>query len=248
MRDTEMIELSVILPCLNEAETLSKCVRTAQRALETMNVSGEVVVADNGSTDGSPEIAREAGACVVHIKERGYGAALRGGISHARGRYVIMGDCDGSYDLLRLDPFMEKLRAGYDLVMGNRFSGGIQPGAMPVLHKYLGNPILSRLGQFLYDSPCGDFHCGLRGISSQAFTRLHLHSVGMEFASEMVVQAALHGLRVTEVPIMLWPHGRSRPSHLRAWSDGLRHLRLLLMHCPAPIFRNLYSAVTVLRP
>jgi glycosyltransferase involved in cell wall biosynthesis len=219
MRDTEMIELSVILPCLNEAETLSKCVRTAQRALETMNVSGEVVVADNGSTDGSPEISREAGACVVHIKERGYGAALRGGISHARSRYVIMGDCDGSYDLLRLDPFMEKLRAGYDLVMGNRFSGGIQPGAMPVLHKYLGNPILSRLG-----------------------------SVGMEFASEMVVQAALHGLRVTEVPIMLWPHGRSRPSHLRAWSDGLRHLRLLLMHCPAPIFRNLYSAVTVLRP
>jgi hypothetical protein len=199
-------------------------------------VAGEVLIADNGSTDGSQAIARGLGARVIDVREKGYGAALIAGIAGARGRYVIMGDSDDSYDFSALDPFIAKLRDGYDLVMGNRFKGGIAPGAMPPLHRYLGNPVLSTIGRVFFGGPIRDFHCGLRGFSRTAITALDLRAPGMEFASEMVVKATMRGLRITEVPTTLSPDGRSRPPHLRSWRDGWRHLRFLLIFCPRWLF------------
>jgi len=230
------IELSILMPCLNEAETLAICIKKAQKALEDLNVNGEVVIADNGSTDGSPEIAASLGARVVQVAEKGYGSALLGGIKAARGKYIIMGDADDSYDFTNLGPFLEKLRAGYELVMGNRFKGGIAPRAMPPLHRYLGNPVLTSMGRLFFRSPCGDFHCGLRGFSKAAIQRLDLRTTGMEFASETVVKASLHGLRITEVPTTLSVDGRNRPPHLRSWRDGWRHLRFLLLYSPRWLF------------
>lgn len=235
------IELSVVMPCLNEAETLEVCIRKARTWLETNKVSGEVVIADNGSSDGSQQIAVQAGARVVPVEARGYGAALMGGIAAARGKYVIMGDADDSYDFSNLGPFLDKLRQGFELVMGNRFLGGIKPGAMPPLHRYLGNPVLTGIGRLFFRSPCGDFHCGLRGFKRESILKLDLRTTGMEFASEMVVKATIHGLRFTEVPTTLSPDGRSRPPHLRSWRDGWRHLRFLLLFSPRWLF--LYPGV-----
>ncbi len=224
------------MPCLNEAETLAVCIKKAQRFIQSYDIKGEVVVADNGSTDGSQEIAEVHGARVVHVPGRGYGSALLGGIAAAQGRFIIMGDADDSYDFSDLSPFVQKLREGFDLVMGNRFQGGIKAGAMPPLHKYLGNPVLTTIGRVFFGSPCGDFHCGLRGFKKEAITRLDLKSTGMDFASEMVVKATLHNLRICEVPTTLSPDGRSRPPHLRSWRDGWRHLRLLLIFSPRWLF------------
>ena len=229
-------ELTILMPCLNEAETLAICVAKAVAYLERSGVHGEVLIADNGSTDGSQMIAAAAGARVEAIDGKGYGNALLGGIRAARGRYVIMGDSDDSYDFSDLDAFVAKLREGHALVMGNRFKGGIKPGAMPLLHRYLGNPVLTAVGRVFFRSPCGDFHCGLRGFDRAAILDLDLRAPGMEFASEMVVKATIHGLRITEVPTTLWPDGRSRPPHLRSWRDGWRHLRFLLLFSPRWLF------------
>lgn len=233
---TESIELSIVMPCLNEAETLAVCIDKARRYLARSGVVGEVIIADNGSTDGSQDIALAHGARVVNVPAKGYGSALMGGIEAARGDYVIMGDADDSYDFSRLDPFVERLRAGDELVMGNRFRGGIAEGAMPPLHKYLGNPVLSWIGRVLFRSPIGDFHCGLRGFNRQSILDLHLQTTGMEFASEVVVKSTLGGLRVSEVPTTLDKDGRSRPPHLRSWRDGWRHLRFLLIFSPRWLF------------
>lgn len=227
-----MTELTILMPCLNEAETLATCIRKAQAFLQREGIDGEVLIADNGSTDGSREIATSLGARVVPIAERGYGAALKGGIQHAEGRYVIMGDADDSYDFSRLMPYVERLRGGADLVMGNRFKGGIADGAMPFLHKYLGNPVLSFLGRLFFRIDIGDFHCGLRGFNRERILGINLTTPGMEFASEMVVKAAIAGLRIEEVPTTLSKDGRSRPPHLRTWRDGWRHLRFLLIFSP----------------
>ena len=229
-------ELSILMPCLNEAETVATCITKAQKALQELDVAGEIIIADNGSTDGSAEIAASLGARVIHVAQKGYGSALSGGIKAARGKYIIMGDADDSYDFTRLGPFLENLRAGYDLVMGNRFKGGIAPQAMPFLHRYLGNPVLTRIGRLFFNSPCGDFHCGLRGFSKAAIQRLDLRTTGMEFASETIVKASLHGLRITEVPTTLSIDGRSRAPHLRSWRDGWRHLRFLLLYSPRWLF------------
>lgn len=235
-QSSESIELSIVMPCLNEAETLETCIRKAQQFLREHGIKGEIIVADNGSTDGSQAIATKMGVRLVHVATRGYGAALMGGIEASSGLYVIMGDADDSYDFTDLMPFLEKLREGYDLVMGNRFKGGILPGAMPPLHKYIGNPLLSGIGRLFFRVPVGDFHCGLRGFSREAIAKLELQTTGMEFASEMVVKASLHGLRITEVPTVLSPDGRSRPPHLRTWRDGWRHLRFMLMYSPDWLF------------
>ncbi len=229
-------ELSIVMPCLNESETLERCIQKARAFLEINNISGEVVVADNGSRDGSQEIARQAGARVVDVPQRGYGSALLGGITNAQGDYVIMGDADDSYDFTALMPFLEKLREGFELVMGDRFAGGIKPGAMPFLHRYLGNPVLSFLGRLFFNTKIRDFHCGLRGLQRDAILRLDLHTTGMEFASEMIVKASMCGLKITQVPTILYPDGRSRPPHLRTWSDGWRHLRFLLLFSPRWLF------------
>jgi glycosyltransferase involved in cell wall biosynthesis len=230
------LELTIVMPCLNEAETLASCIKKAQRWLSRNHVAGEIIVADNGSADGSQTIATVMGARVVQVAEKGYGNALRGGILAARGKYVIMADADDSYNFSNLSPFLQKLRAGYELVMGNRFAGGIQPGAMPLLHKYLGNPVLTGIGRLFFRSPCGDFHCGLRGFSKAAVMSLDLRTSGMEFASEMVVKSTLNKLRITEVPTTLSPDGRSREPHLRSWRDGWRHLRFLLLYSPRYLF------------
>lgn len=235
-KDDQPLELSIVMPCLNEARTLEVCIQKATNFLQRAGVHGEVIVADNGSTDGSVEIAKNMGAEVVHVAEKGYGSALMGGIAAARGKYIIMGDSDDSYDFLHLDAFLAKLREGYDLVVGNRFLGGIRPGAMPVLHRYVGNPVLSFLGNLFFRSNVGDFHCGLRGFRKDAFTALDLKTTGMEFASEMIVKASLHGLRMAEVPTVLHPDGRNRPSHLKTWRDGWRHLRFLLLYSPTWLF------------
>jgi glycosyltransferase involved in cell wall biosynthesis len=239
-----MVELTILMPCLNEAATVAGCVRKARSFLERAQIDGEVLVADNGSTDGSPGFAEAAGARVVHVAERGYGAALRGGIEAAKGRYVIMGDADDSYDFGRLDGFVERLRAGDLLVMGNRFRGGVLPGAMPPLHRYLGNPVLSFIGRLFFRTRVGDFHCGLRGFDRDAVRGLALGSRGMEFASELVLRAALAGWRIAEVPTTLAPDGRGRPPHLRSWRDGWRHLRLLLLFSPRWLF--LYPGLALL--
>ena len=226
------VVVSVVMPCLNEARTLESCVCKAQRALRRMGMPGEVVVANNGSTDGSAEIALACGARVIHAERRGYGNALQAGIAAARGRFIIMGDADDSYDFDALEPFVERLRRGDDLVMGNRFRGRIMPGAMPPLHRYLGNPALTGILNLFFHSPIGDAHCGLRGFGKKAYDRLGLTSPGMEFASEMVVRACLLRLKISEVPIVLHPDGRDRRPHLRSFRDGWRHLRLLLLLCP----------------
>ena len=233
---SDSFEVSVVIPCLNESETLAVCIRKALGCLSENGISGEVIVADNGSTDGSQAIAEAEGALVVSVEAKGYGNALMGGIEATRGRYVIMGDADDSYDFSALMPFIEKLREGNDLVMGNRFRGGIAPGAMPALHQYLGNPVLSGLGRLFFRCPVGDFHCGLRGFSREAIWRMKLQTTGMEFASEMVVKATLLGLRIAEVPTTLSPDGRSRPPHLRSWRDGWRHLRFMLLFSPGWLF------------
>ena len=232
----EAVELTILMPCLNEAETIEVCVKKAMGFLARTGIVGEVLIADNGSTDGSQAMAEALGARVVPVFERGYGAALMGGMKAARGRYVIMGDADDSYDFETLDGMVETLRDGADLVMGNRFKGGIEKGAMPFLHRYLGNPVLSMIGRVLYRIPVGDFHCGLRGFHRESMLALGLSSPGMEFASEMVVKTALHGLRMEEVPTTLKPDGRSRPPHLKTWRDGWRHLRFLLLHSPEYLF------------
>ena len=234
--DTDTIELTILMPCLNEAETLATCVEKAQGFLERTGIDGEVLISDNGSTDGSQAIAEGLGARVTPATRRGYGAALINGIETARGRYVIMGDADDSYDFTSLDPFVERLRDGADLVMGNRFKGGIAAGAMPPLHKYLGNPVLSRIGQLFFRPNIGDFHCGLRGFNRARIQELDLQTTGMEFASEMVVKASLDRYRIDEVPTTLKKDGRSRPPHLRSWHDGWRHLRFLLLFAPRWLF------------
>jgi len=236
MKENQDVELTVVMPCLNEAETVATCVRKAIGFLAANDISGEVLVADNGSTDGSQQLATDAGARVVPISEKGYGNALMGGIVAARGKYVIMGDADDSYDFTNLMPFVNELRQGADLVMGNRFAGGIEPGAMPPLHKYLGNPVLSFVGRLFFRSEIGDFHCGLRGFSRDAMMALNLQATGMEFASEMVVKATLAGQRITEVPTTLAKDGRTRPPHLHTWRDGWRHLRFLLLFSPRWLF------------
>ena len=230
------MELTVVMPCLNEAETVATCVRKAVGFLHEHDISGEVIVADNGSTDGSQQLATDAGARVVPVSEKGYGNALMGGIVAARGRFVIMGDADDSYDFTNLMPFVESLRDGADLVMGNRFKGGIEPGAMPPLHRYLGNPVLSFVGRLFFGSKIGDFHCGLRGFRRDSVMKLGLQATGMEFASELVVKATLAKQRITEVPTTLAKDGRSRPPHLHTWRDGWRHLRFLLMFSPRWLF------------
>lgn len=226
----------MVLPCLDEAETLASCIRKAQGALLRLGIAGEVLVADNGSTDGSQRIATALGARLIDVPVRGYGAALQAGIEAARGSYVIMADADDSYDLGYLEPFVTKLREGYDLVMGNRFAGGIAPGAMPPLHRYVGNPILTTIGRIFFHSPIRDFHCGMRGFRRDVILGLALRTTGMEFASEMVAKAALARLHVTEVPTPLAKDGRRRPPHLRSWRDGWRHLRFLLLYSPRYLF------------
>jgi hypothetical protein len=236
MSEAPGIEVSVVMPCLNEARTVAACVEKAKRALEELGVCGEVIVADNGSTDGSREIAAAAGARVVPVESRGYGSALMGGIAAAKGRFVIMGDADESYDFSATAPFVHKLRAGCDLVMGNRFAGGIEPGAMPALHRYLGNPVLSFVARLFFGGDVGDFHSGMRAFRADAIRALDLRTTGMEFASEMAVKARLHGLSIGEVPIRLYPDKRGRPPHLRTWRDGWRHLRFLLLYSPRWLF------------
>jgi len=232
----DALELTILMPCLNEAETLAICIRKARAYLEQAGIKGEVLIADNGSTDGSREIAEAEGARVAPVAERGYGAALIGGIRAAHGKYIIMGDADDSYDFSSLDAFVQELRAGGQLVMGNRFKGGIAPGAMPLLHRVLGNPVLSFIGRLFFKIPVGDFHCGLRGFNRDAIRDLDLSSSGMEFASEMVVKASLNDLDMREVPTTLSPDGRTRAPHLRTWRDGWRHLRFLLLHSPKWLF------------
>jgi hypothetical protein len=226
------LELTVLMPCLDEAETVAVCVRKARGFLQRTGIQGEVLVADNGSTDGSIELAREAGARVVGITKKGYGSALLGGIEAARGRFVVMADADDSYDFSQLDAFVESLRAGNQMVIGHRFRGGIRRGAMPFLHRYVGNPVLSFAGRLFFSAPIGDFHCGLRGVEREAVLKLGLRAQGMEFASEMIVKATLSKWRIAEVPTVLSPDGRSRKPHLRTWRDGWRHLRFLLMMSP----------------
>lgn len=233
---SESLELTILMPCLNESETLEVCIRKAKGYLDRSGITGEVVIADNGSTDGSQAIAERAGARVVPVAEKGYGSALLGGIKAARGTYVIMGDADDSYDFEHLDAFVKALRDGNDLVMGNRFAGGIEPGAMPPLHRYLGNPVLSGIGRLFLKTSIRDFHCGLRGFNRESILNIGLRTTGMEFASEMVVRSILFDLKVTEVPTTLSKDGRSRPPHLRSWRDGWRHLKFLLAFSPRWVF------------
>ena len=236
LTDSAMHELSVVMPCLNESETLATCIRKARTALTTHGIDGEILIADNGSTDGSQEIAAREGARVVDVPVRGYGAALMAGIQAAKGKYVLMGDSDDSYDFGHPHRFLEPLREGADLVMGNRFRGGIEPGAMPFLHRYLGNPVLSLIGRVFFRVPSGDLYCGLRAFNRESILKLNLRSKGMEFAHEMVVRSALSGYRIVEIPTTLRPDGRNRPPHLRTWRDGWRTLRFLLLYSPRWLF------------
>jgi glycosyltransferase involved in cell wall biosynthesis len=232
----EELEISVIMPCLNEARTVGACVDKAIFALQALGARGEVIIADNGSNDGSQQIAHDHGARVIDVARRGYGHALRAGIHAAHGRYIIMGDSDDSYDFSQLGPFVDRLRGGYDLVMGNRFRGHILPGAMPWLHRYIGNPLLTGVLNLFFRSSIGDAHCGLRGFPKASCVKLRLRTSGMEFASEMVVKASISHQKITEVPIILHPDGRDRPPHLRSFHDGWRHLRFMLMCTPTFLF------------
>jgi glycosyltransferase involved in cell wall biosynthesis len=236
VRKSDEVEVSVVMPCLNEAETLERCILAAQKAFEEANIAGEVIVADNGSTDGSQDIASRLGAQVVRVAARGYGSALMGGITSSAGKYIVMGDADASYDFGHIPRFLKELRAGSDLVMGNRFLGGILPGAMPPLHRYLGNPALTGIGRLFFGGSCGDFYCGLRGFKKQAYEKMDLRTTGMEFATEMVVKANLLGMKISEVPTTLSPDGRTRPPHLRTWRDGWRTLRFFLLYSPRWLF------------
>jgi glycosyltransferase involved in cell wall biosynthesis len=232
----ETIEVSIVMPCLNEAATLASCIRKAQQAIARDGLAAEIIVADNGSTDASPTIAKALGARLVIAEQRGYGAALQAGIAVARGRYIVMGDADDSYDFSAIGPFIEKLRQGSDLVMGNRFRGGIDRGAMRWTHRFIGNPILTAIGRFFFGIRIGDFHCGLRAFRKDAYERMGLRTTGMEFASEMVIKAGLKRLRIEEVPTVLHKDGRNRPPHLRTWRDGWRHLRFMLLFSPRWLF------------
>ncbi len=236
MTDRKDIELSIVMPCLNEAETLAICITKANNWLIQNNVIGEVVIGDNGSTDGSQKMATDLGARVINVPAKGYGSALMGAIEASYGKYVIMGDSDDSYDFGNLTLFVQELRNGHDLVMGNRFKGGVAKGAMPFLHRYLGNPVLSFIGRLFFGSKARDFHCGLRGFRQDIVSVLNLRTTGMEFASEMVVKATIFNLKITEVATTLSPDGRSRPPHLRTWRDGWRHLRFLLIYSPRWLF------------
>jgi glycosyltransferase involved in cell wall biosynthesis len=240
---TPPVDVSVVMPCLNEALTLETCIKKAQATIDRLGIRGEVIVADNGSTDGSQSLAESLGARVVPIKPRGYGSALRGGIAAARGMYVIMGDSDDSYDFTQLEDFLRKLNEGYELVMGNRFMGEIKPGAMPFLHRFVGNPLLSRIGRVFFGCPVGDFQCGLRAFRKDSIDRLELQTTGMEFSTEMVVKATLFNLRIAEIPTVLSPDGRDRPPHLRTWRDGWRYLRFLLLYSPRWLF--LYPGIVL---
>jgi len=233
------MKLSVVMPCLNEAETLASCIRKAQQSLTDLAIQGEVLIADNGSSDGSQELARSLGARVVDIAQKGYGHALRGGIEAAAGKFIIMADSDDSYDFSKLRPFVEKLQAGHDLVMGCRMpwgGGTVLPGAMPWKHRWIGNPVLSFIGRLFFKCPVTDFHCGLRGFTKAAYLKMDLRTTGMELASEMVIKATLQNMKITEVPITLHPDGRSRPPHLRSWRDGWRHLRFMMLFSPRWLF------------
>lgn len=232
----KLLELSVVLPCLNEERTLATCIQKAQSSLNKHGIAGEIIIADNGSTDQSIEIALAHGAQVVNVREKGYGNALKGGFAAAQGKYILMADADDSYELDNLMPFVEKLREGYDLVMGNRFEGGILPGAMPWHHRYIGNPVLSFIGKLFFRSPANDFHCGIRGFTKAAIEQINPRTTGMEFASEIVIKASILGMKVCEVPTLLFPDGRDRPPHLRSFRDGWRHLRFLLLYSPAWLF------------
>lgn len=229
-------ELSVVMPCLDEAETLGACIEKVQNVFRDHQIDGEIIVADNDSRDDSPSIVRRMGARLISVKEKGYGNALRHGINASRGTYVITGDADASHDLSQIPLFLAKLREGYDLVIGNRFEGAIQAGAMPPLHRYLGTPVLTQVSKLLFRSPCGDQQCGFRGFSRVAFSKMNLRSTGMEFTSEVVMKASCLRLRITEVPTTQFPAGRHGPSHLRTWRDGWRHLRLMLLHSPRWLF------------
>jgi glycosyltransferase involved in cell wall biosynthesis len=240
----QAIEVSIVMPCLNEVETLAACIGKAREAIDQGGWSAEIIVADNGSTDGSQVIARELGARVVDVSRKGYGSALIGGIDAAGGRYIVMGDADDSYDFRAIGPLIDRLRDGYDLVVGNRFTGGIKPGAMPFSHRWLGNPVLSTLNRIFFHAPVGDTHCGLRAFTTSAYKRMRLRATGMEFASEMVVKASLKGMRITEVPVVLYPDGRTRAPHLRTWRDGWRHLRFMLLFSPRWLF--LYPGLALL--
>ena len=244
--DTRMtaVEVSIVMPCLNEVETLAACIAEAREAISKGGYTAEIIVADNGSTDGSQLVARELGAKVVDVQRKGYGSALIGGIDAAQGRFVVMGDADASYDFAAIAPLIAKLRDGYDLVVGNRFLGGIQPGAMPWSHRWLGNPVLSSINKIFFHAPVGDTHCGLRAFTKGAYDKMRLRATGMEFASEMVIKASLKGMRITEVPVVLRPDGRSRPPHLRTWRDGWRHLRFMLLFSPRWLF--LYPGLALL--
>ncbi|HEX4425794.1 MAG TPA: glycosyltransferase family 2 protein [Terriglobales bacterium] len=233
---TEAVELSVVMPCLNEAETLETCILKIQKAFQEAAIFGEIIVADNGSTDGSPAIAIRLGAKVINVQEPGYGNALMGGIAAAAGKYIVMGDADDSYDFGHIPRFLQQLRTGADLVMGNRFQGGIQPSAMPALHRYLGNPALTRIGRLFFGGTCGDFYCGLRGFTKEAYSRMDLRTTGMEFATEMVVKSSLLRMKVAEVPTTLSPDGRTRSPHLRTWRDGWRTIRFFLLYSPRWLF------------
>src|ERR1700687_1494634 len=232
------------MPCLNEAETLATCIQKARRAIEKDGLSAEIIVADNGSTDGSQVIASELGARVVPVARKGYGSALIGGINAARGRFVIMGDADDSYDFTSIAPLIDKLREGFDLVVGNRFRGGIEAGAMPWSHRWVGNPVLTFISRVFFHTPVGDAHCGLRGFRKDAYEEMRLRATGMEFASEMVIKASLKRMRITEVAVKLRPDGRTRAPHLRTWRDGWRHLRFMLLFSPRWLF--LYPGAVLL--
>src|SRR5438067_1789825 len=233
---TTAIELSIVMPCLNEVETLDACIRKSRQAIEKLGAAAEIIVADNGSTDGWQAAAHDLGARVVDAARKGYGSALIGGIAAARGRFVIMGDADDSYDFTAIGPLLGRLREGCDLVMGNRFAGGIQQGAMVWSHRWVGNPALTFISRVFFHTPVGDMHCGLRGFRKDAYAKLHLSATGMEFASEMVIKASLQRMRIAEVPVTLSPDGRSRPPHLRTWRDGWRHLRFMLLFSPRWLF------------
>jgi glycosyltransferase involved in cell wall biosynthesis len=230
------VKLTILMPCLNEAETLGICIQKANDWLSKTGTSGEVLIADNGSTDNSQELARNNGARVIDVPIRGYGSAIYYGVLASQGDYIIMGDSDDSYDFNNLDLFIEKLDQGFDLVMGNRFLGGIVPGAMPWKNRYIGNPVLTFIGRTLFKCPANDFHCGLRGFRKDAFMRMDLRTTGMEFASEMIIKANLFGMKIAEVPTTLSKDGRSRPPHLRPWRDGWRHLRFMLLFSPRWLF------------
>jgi glycosyltransferase involved in cell wall biosynthesis len=239
-----VVEVSIVMPCLDEVETLAACIAMARQAIEKGGYLAEIIVADNGSSDGSQLVAREMGVRVVDVHKKGYGSALIAGIDAATGRFVVMGDADASYDFSAIAPLIAKLRDGYDLVVGNRFLGGIQPGAMPWSHQWFGNPVLTRISRIFFHAPVGDTHCGLRAFTKDAYERMRLRATGMEFASEMVIKASLKGMRISEVPVVLRPDGRSRPPHLRTWRDGWRHLRFMLLFSPRWLF--LYPGLALL--